>query len=125
MDVVRGERARGSVEGETFIPISISEIRVRSEGCASSLDSLPWICGGSALQLMYTLNDRNGWKIFRKATQTPDSARKSCCARSGQIDSQSSVGRYNYHIHQYSSEMGSAGRGTELDLRAALETNLE
>ena len=81
------------------ISTSISEIRARIDGCASSAESLCLVCRGLALQSMDTLKCKYGSKIFRKVKQTADSARTSRWVRSGQIQSQSSVGRWTYRIH--------------------------
>ena len=82
-----------------FISMATSEMRARSDGCASRAKSLRLICRGLTLQSMNALKFKYGSEIFRRVKQTPDSARRSRWVRSGQIQSQSSVGRWTYRIH--------------------------
>ena len=98
----QGLRTRGCIIEyglALLISNSISEMRARSDECESNVASLCLVCRILALQSMDTLKCKYGSKIFRKVKQTADSARKSGWVRSGQIESQSSVGRWIYRIH--------------------------
>ena len=82
-----------------LISMVISEMCARSDGRESSAKSLRLKCRGLTLQSTDTLKSKYGSKMCRKVKQTPDSARTSRWVRSGQIQSQSSVGRWTYRVH--------------------------